>query len=62
MRVFAQYFGLMVFGFVVFVAGLVALPPNVAAGEFVGLGLAFLVITGGFGWFLSADLAAGPGR
>jgi len=64
MKLIAEYFGLLVFGFVVLVAGLVVLPPNATAeglpgtswGEVIGFGLAFLVIAGGFTWYYNAEL------
>ena len=63
MKLIAEYFGLFVFGFVVFMAGLVALPPATSIGEVVGMGLAFVVIAGGFTWYYNSDLPAGePGR
>jgi hypothetical protein len=58
-----EYFGFFVFGFVIFVAGLVALPPATSVGEIVGMGLAFIVIAGGFSWYYTSELPAGePGR
>jgi membrane-bound ClpP family serine protease len=66
MKLIAEYFGILVFGFVVLVAGLVVLPPNVSTqslpatsmGEIIGFGLAFLVIAGGFTWYYNAELPA----
>lgn len=63
MKLITEYFGLLVFGFVVFMAGLVALPPATSAGELVGMGLGFVVIAGGFSWYYTSELPAGePGR
>lgn len=63
MKLITEYFGLFVFAFVIFVAGLVALPPATSIGEIVGMGLAFIVIAGGFSWYYSSELPAGePGR
>ncbi|PSQ88373.1 MAG: hypothetical protein BRD30_07205 [Bacteroidetes bacterium QH_2_63_10] len=51
---------LLVFGFVVFVGGLVALSeigaPETSPGGMGGLILAFIVIVGGFTWYYNADL------
>lgn len=59
MKVFLDYFGLAIFGFVVFVGGLVALPtvteaPQTTPREMMGLTLAFIVIAGGFSWYYFA--------
>lgn len=59
MNVIVDYFGLFIFAFVVFVGGLVALPavteaPQTSPREMMGLGLAFVVITGGFSWYYFA--------
>jgi hypothetical protein len=73
MKVLVEYFGLFIFAFVILIGGLVALPdlgpaPETTLREVVGLGLAFLVITGGFSWYYfatsPADLTGrgGPGR
>ncbi|MFO8098112.1 MAG: hypothetical protein R6T83_00650 [Salinibacter sp.] len=63
MKLIAEYFGPFVFGFVVFMAGLVALPPSTSIAEVVGMGLAFVVIAGGFTWYYSSELSSGePGN
>ncbi len=59
MKLFLDYFGLAIFAFVVLVGGLVALPalgeaPQTSGQEVVGLGLAFVVIAGGFSWYYFA--------
>jgi hypothetical protein len=59
MKLIREYFGLGIFGFVVFVGGLVALPsiteaPETSLGEMMGLALAFIVIAGGFSWYYFA--------
>lgn len=63
MRFLVEYFGGLIFGFVVLVGGLVALPeigaPELAPGEVGGLALAFIVIAGGFSWYYTANLLAG---
>lgn len=63
MRFVAEYFGVFIFGFVVLVGGLVALPeigaPETSPGEMGGLILAFIVIVGGFSWYYNADLPSG---
>ncbi|MFB6273643.1 MAG: hypothetical protein ABEL51_12185 [Salinibacter sp.] len=63
MKFIAEYFGVFIFGFVVFVGGLVALPkigaPKTSPGEMGGLVLAFIVIAGGFTWYYNADLPSG---
>jgi hypothetical protein len=63
MRFIVEYFGVFIFGFVVFVGGLVALPeigaPETSLGEMGGLILAFIVIVGGFSWYYNADLPSG---
>lgn len=63
MRVLVEYFGLLIFAFVLFVGGLVALPeigaPDTSPGEMGGLILAFVVIAGGFSWYYNAELASG---
>jgi len=62
-KVIVEYFGVFIFGFVVFVGGLVVLPeigaPETSPGEIGGLLLAFIVIAGGFSWFYSAELPSG---
>jgi hypothetical protein len=66
MKLVVEYFGLFIFGFVVFVGGLVALPkvgaPETSPGEMGGLILAFIVIVGGFSWYYNADLPSGSRR
>jgi hypothetical protein len=63
MRLLVEYFGFLIFGFVTLVAALVALPPSTSTGEVLGLGLALVVISGGFTWYYNADLPAGaPAR
>jgi len=68
MKFIVEYFGLLIFAFVVLVGGLVALPsitqaPQTSVREIMGLGLAFIVITGGFSWYYFAaspsDLTGG---
>jgi uncharacterized membrane protein len=63
MKFIVEYFGLIIFAFVLFVGGLVALPeigaPKTSFGEMGGLVLAFVVIAGGFSWYYNADLPAG---
>lgn len=61
MKLLLEYFGLIIFAFVVLVGGLILLPrvtmmPETSPGEMVGMGLAFVVIGGGFSWYyLSAS-------
>jgi len=60
MKLLLEYFGLIVFSFVVLVGGLILLPrvmpaPATTPGEMVGLGLAFVVIGGGFSWYYLAS-------
>jgi hypothetical protein len=63
MKFIVEYFGVFIFGFVVFVGALVALPeigaPETSTGEMGGLILAFIVIVGGFSWYYNADLPSG---
>jgi hypothetical protein len=59
MKFIVEYFGMFIFAFVVLVGGLVALPsmtaaPQTTTREMLGLGLAFVVITGGFSWYYFA--------
>lgn len=67
MKLLLEYFGLIVFCFVVLVGGLILLPrvsaaPPVSPSEMVGLGLAFIVIGGGFFWYYLASSHQGtPG-
>jgi hypothetical protein len=56
MKLLLEHFGLILFAFVVFVDGLIALPrvtsmPATPLPEVVGLTLAFLVVAGGFTWY-----------
>ena len=67
MKVLRNYFGLFIFSFVVFVGGLVALPELTPALEttfrdVLGLGLAFIVIAGGFSWYYFAAPSPPSGR
>ncbi len=63
MKLFAEYFGLFIFGFVVLIGGLVAIPEvggyEMSLGGMVRLLLAFIVIGGGLAWYYSADLPWG---
>lgn len=66
MKIILEYFGLFVFVFVIFVGGLVAFPrvaavPETSVGEMFRLGLAFVVIAGGFTWYYLADSHQGKG-
>ena len=59
MKILRDYFGLFIFAFVMFVGGLVALPeltpaPETSLRDVLGLGLAFIVIAGGFSWYYFA--------
>ena len=59
MKVLVEYFGLFIFSFVVLVGSLVAMSefgsvPETSVQDIVGLGLAFVVITGGFSWYYFA--------
>lgn len=59
MKLLLEYFGLIIFAFVVLVGGLILLPrvtamPATSPGEMVGLALAFVVIGGGFSWYYLA--------
>mgnify|MGYP006279286237 FL=1 len=64
MKFIVEYFGVFIFGFVVFVGALVALPeigaPDTSPGEMGGLALAFVVIVGGFSWYYNAELPSDP--
>ena len=71
MNILVEYFGLLIFAFVVLVGGLVALPemtaaPETSIREMLGLGLAFVVIAGGFSWYYfassPAELSGGGGE
>lgn len=60
MKLLLEYFGLIIFAFVVFVGGLIALPrvtsmPSTPLPEVLGLTLAFVVVAGGFTWYYLAD-------
>lgn len=60
MKLLLEYFGLIVFSFVVLVGGLIVLPrvtsmPESTPGEMVGLTLGFVVIGGGFSWYYLAS-------
>jgi drug/metabolite transporter (DMT)-like permease len=59
MKLLLEYFGMIIFAFVVLVGGLILLPrvtpmPETSPGEMVGLALAFVVIGGGFSWYYLA--------
>jgi hypothetical protein len=64
MKFIVEYFGVFIFGFVVFVGALVTLPelgaPDTSPGEMGGLALAFVVIVGGFSWYYNAELPQRP--
>ncbi|PSQ96041.1 MAG: hypothetical protein BRD55_08330 [Bacteroidetes bacterium SW_9_63_38] len=65
MTILRDYFGLFIFAFVMFVGGLVALPeltpaPETSLRDILGLGLAFIVIAGGFSWYYFASSSAAP--
>lgn len=67
MKLLLEYFGLLVFSFVVLVGGLIALPqvtsmPKTPVPEMVGLALAFVVIAGGFSWYYLASSHQGSSR
>jgi drug/metabolite transporter (DMT)-like permease len=68
MKVLLEYFGPIVFGFVVLVGGLVALPkavpgaPQTSPSEIAGLVLAGVVIAGGFSWYYFAASIPPAGR
>jgi hypothetical protein len=60
MKLLLEYFGLIIFAFVLLVGGLILLPrvttmPSVSPSELVGFGLALVVIAGGFAWFYLAS-------
>ncbi len=66
MKLFLEYFGLIIFSFVVFVGGLIVLPrvtpmPPVTTGEMVGLTLGVVVVAGGFAWYYLAESHQGSG-
>ena len=59
MKILLEYFGLIIFAFVILVGGLILLPrittmPETSPSEMVGLALAFFVIVGGFSWYYLA--------
>ncbi|MFP4228303.1 MAG: hypothetical protein ACLFTE_05690 [Salinivenus sp.] len=66
MKRILESFGIFVFGFVLLVGGLILGPrvtsmPITSAGELVGLGLALIVIAGGFAWYyLTSTHQGGP--
>lgn len=68
MKLLLEYFGLIIFAFVVFVGGLILLPrvtamPQSSPGELVGLVLGVVVVAGGFTWYYLAGSHQGaPGR
>lgn len=67
MKTLLDYFGLFIFAFVVFVGGLVALPeltpaPETSPRGILGMGLAFVVITGGFSWYYFATTPENSSR
>lgn len=56
MKLFLQYFGVLVFVFVLLVGALLALSgigmmPETSAGEILGLVFGFVAIAGGFAWY-----------
>jgi hypothetical protein len=58
-KLLLEYFGLFVFAFVLLVGGLILGPrvtfmPISSPGEMGGLGLALIVIAGGFAWYYLA--------
>lgn len=60
MKVLLEYFGVLIFAFVILVGGFILLPrvtamPATSPGEMVGLGLALAVIAGGFTWYYLAS-------
>jgi hypothetical protein len=59
MKFLVEYFGMLIFAFVVLVGGLIVLPrvtamPDTSPSEMAGLGLALVVIVGGFSWYYLA--------
>lgn len=67
MKLLLEYFGFLIFAFVVLVGGFILFPrvtamPETSPGEMVGLGLAFVVIAGGFTWYYLASSHQGRGR
>jgi drug/metabolite transporter (DMT)-like permease len=66
MKLLIEYFGVLIFAFVLLVGGFILLPritamPQTSSGEMVGLGLAFVVIAGGFTWYYLATSHQGSG-
>lgn len=60
MKIFLEYFGLLIFAFVLLVSGAILMPqisamPDTSEGQMLRLGLAFVVIAGGFTWFYFAN-------
>lgn len=67
MKLLLEYFGLLIFLFVLLVGGLIALPeqtalPATSVGEGVGMVLGFVVIAGGFSWYYFAASHQGTER
>ena len=67
MKLILEYFGLLIFAFVLLVGGVILLPrvadmPATSPGETVRLGLAFVVIAGGFTWYYLATSHQGTGE
>lgn len=59
MKILLEYFGALVFAFVLMVGAIILIPramdmPDTSPGELVGLGLALFVIGGGFTWYYLA--------
>lgn len=59
MKLVLEYFGLLIFCFVLLVGALITLPrttalPDTSPSEMLALGLAFVVIGGGFTWYYLA--------
>lgn len=53
MKLFLEYFGFLIFAFVILVGGFILFPritamPETSPGELVGLGLVFVIIAGDF--------------
>lgn len=67
MKLLIEYFGFLIFAFVLLVGGFILLPrmttmPQTSPGEMVGLGLALVVIAGGFSWYYLAASHQGSER
>lgn len=68
MNVLLEYFGELIFAFVLLVGGLILLPrvtsmPQSTVGEIVGLALGLVAIAGAFVWFYLAESHQGhPGN